>query len=99
MDAELKAKWVVALRSGGHKQAMGKLHDCGAFCCIGIFEHVVCQKSITALELQNGRLCLDDDDGKLDERGLSLTARGELADMNDKGKTFAEIADYIEAKL
>jgi hypothetical protein len=38
MDAQLKAKWVEALRSGEYKQAKGKLHDTknDAFCCLGV---------------------------------------------------------------
>ena len=35
MDAQLKAKWVEALRSGEFKQAQGQLHDTrnDSYCC------------------------------------------------------------------
>lgn len=42
MDAELKTKWVAALRSGEFRQATGKLRDGDpegdgyAFCCLGV---------------------------------------------------------------
>ena len=38
MDAELKRKWVEALRSGEYKQGDSKLHDpkSDAFCCLGV---------------------------------------------------------------
>lgn len=31
--------------------------------------------------------------------GLQLSEAGHLAHMNDSGKTFAEIADYIEQRF
>lgn len=97
MDQELKAKWVAELRSGSIKQGKRKLlAEDGAMCCIGVL----------------GRIC-GIPDAILVERATYL--RGEkleamnnvlpgefpwdLAEMNDGGKTFAEIADYIEAKL
>jgi hypothetical protein len=38
MDAEIKAKWVQALRSGEFKQGVAKLHDPqdNTFCCLGV---------------------------------------------------------------
>jgi hypothetical protein len=38
MDADLKAKWVEALRSGEFKQAQGTLHDAkhDSYCCLGV---------------------------------------------------------------
>jgi hypothetical protein len=43
MDAELKAKWVAALRSGEYEQARGMLHDeqHGGYCCLGVLCKVV----------------------------------------------------------
>ena len=43
MDAQLKAKWVEALRSGEYQQAEGKLHDTknNAFCCLGVLCRVM----------------------------------------------------------
>lgn len=38
MDAQLKAKWVEALRSGEFKQGQGKLHNPkeDSYCCLGV---------------------------------------------------------------
>ncbi len=38
MDAQLKEKWVEALRSGEYSQATGHLHDKenGGYCCLGV---------------------------------------------------------------
>lgn len=36
MDAELKGKWVKALRSGKYKQGKGVLCDRGKHCCLGV---------------------------------------------------------------
>ena len=43
MDAQLKAKWVEALRSGEFKQAQGMLHDTktDSYCCLGVLCKVV----------------------------------------------------------
>jgi hypothetical protein len=37
MDAELKAKWVAALRSGSYKQTHGQLVKHDAYCCLGVW--------------------------------------------------------------
>lgn len=36
MNAEWKAKWVAALRSGKYQQCRGKLHADLGFCCLGV---------------------------------------------------------------
>lgn len=38
MDAQLKAKWVEALRSGEFKQGQGRLHNTenDSYCCLGV---------------------------------------------------------------
>jgi hypothetical protein len=43
MDAQLKAKWVEALRSGEFKQAQSELHDTrnDSYCCLGVLCKVV----------------------------------------------------------
>jgi hypothetical protein len=43
MDAEIKTKWVEALRSGEYDQARGVLHDRdnGGFCCLGVLCKVI----------------------------------------------------------
>lgn len=38
MDAQLKTKWIAALRSGEFEQAQGELHDArnDSYCCLGV---------------------------------------------------------------
>ena len=36
MDAELKAKWIAALRSDKYQQATGCLNNGSGFCCLGV---------------------------------------------------------------
>lgn len=95
MDADLKAKWIAALRSGEFKQAQKRLKSGDAYCCLGVLA-IVHDKNAD----------LRDDEGEndvyaqLDEMVGRLSRRIELVSMNDKeGKTFAEIADYVERNI
>lgn len=92
MDPEIKRLWVEALRSGEYRQNIGCLEDNGAYCCLG----VLCLRvkpdvnrfpTITFQE----RFYL--------EYGIPEVESSQLADMNDTGSTFPEIADYIERTL
>jgi hypothetical protein len=93
MDAQLKAKWVEALRSGKYSQCKKRLTDGVGHCCLGVLAD--------AAGLQIGKEVGDDLPGgyiKFDDllgRDYSMFPR-----MNDdEGKSFSEIADYIEANL
>ena len=110
MDANLKAKWVEALRSGKYKQGRNYLNSKGAFCCLG----VLCDLSGEGKwELELGADAFGDEmyrylvgDGwnratlppELAEK-YGVHNPGPLITMNDTGKSFTEIADYIEANL
>lgn len=92
MDAELKSKWVKALRSGEYKQYRGALCLDGALCCIGVGAVV----AKPGFKPDNFSLTHDAAEffGLADEHIDLLVA------MNDEDeKSFAEIADYIEANL
>jgi hypothetical protein len=105
LNAEVKAKWVAALRSGKYRQGVGSLkqrddHRHNKLCCLGVL----------------GELCSlpgTDDNSYLVE-GKALRALGglrkktqsklaELNDGSDDGKvdrmSFRQIADYIEKNL
>ena len=97
MDAELKAKWVNALRSGDYRQAKGALKYAGGFCCLG----VLCDlqgANFDNIKQQFGTLSLchspSDFLGTVPD-GI----RTKVAEMNDYGASFLEIADYIETNL
>lgn len=108
MDKELKAKWVAALRSGQYKQGKGKLlANDGAMCCLGVLE-AVCGTDVETIAAFAADLCItksrrkttSEEDYEL--REIPLDVRDKLADLNDGWlghKSFAEIADFIEANL
>ncbi len=83
-------KWVKALRSGKYQQAHHRLKDGKALCCIGV-----------------GYLCAERRRPRFEKTryaweaiGLNHAQAAELINMNDwNGKSFGEIADYIEANL
>lgn len=84
MDANLKSKWVEALRSGQYEQTAEQLVCGGAYCCLG----VLC--IVAGYDIGDS----DTSYRKLD--GL-LGNYGPFIDLNDnQGKTFAEIADFIQ---
>jgi hypothetical protein len=99
MKAELKQKWIDALRSGVYQQTQGQItrrpnefRADVAYCCLGVLLCVSGKHRV----IQPG--CNDDYDF-LDAE-IGAVNRHTLVEMNDmRGKTFAEIADYVEAKL
>jgi hypothetical protein len=100
MDKQLKAKWVEALRSGKYDQCRNELTDgMGGFCCIGVAYEV---SGKSAHELTG------DDDAPTFTAAKLMGLRGEYrdtlirlndGDANENGKSFPEIADWIEANL
>lgn len=96
MDAELKAKWVAALRSGEYRQGCRfLLTESGAMCCLGVLREVASPGNRDS-SMDNNKM------PTLEQRVLwfgTFDNSGVLADMNDAGSTFSEIADYIEANL
>ncbi len=111
MDAEIKRKWVEALRSGKYAQTKSHLRDHTGYCCLG----VLCD--IVAPSLWEEADEMDDyfdhlransfphpdilrqagitDDTDSDVQHPLWTA----AHMNDDGYGFGTIADFIEASL
>lgn len=112
MNTKLKAKWVSELRSGNYTQARGALfRETEGYCCLGIlckavgaeFEKV--EGSAQWWPVLDGKR-LDPHNGDeyigrefREKIGLEQVPQYDLAKMNDSGKSFAEIADYIEANL
>jgi hypothetical protein len=99
MDAELKTKWVNALRSGEYKQCRNTLHEGEAYCCLGVLA------VISGLDVE-GRVGLLADPDSYEPIynliGSKFIARN-LAERNDghyyHPHSFSEIADYIEKNL
>lgn len=113
MDAELKTKWVSALRSGEYKQGRGKLRsedDC--YCSLGVCCDVSGEGEWVRKPDSEGNgywaYCYRDEapaaipPKQLNKKwGLNdIAILGRLLHMNDmEKKTFPEIADYIEANI
>jgi len=108
MDAEIKAKWLAALRSGEYQQAQGCLRIDDTFCCLGVLCDVAGSDNAAA----GGKWTPDGcyryngeaeetvpPDGLLWRAGLPHSEVMTLFGMNDSGFSFAEIADYIEEHL
>lgn len=93
--AELKAKWLEALRSGEFKQGKSRLVDCGRYCCLGVLAAVSDFTSDSGIFLYSDKLRqVGNGDAFLDS-----SVQSRLANFNDEGRPFAEIADYIEANI
>lgn len=101
MSPELKAKWIVALRSGEYKQGRKRLRHMGRFCCLGVLCEVMEIPRAGNGYANNYYVAETSLRPSWRKRaGFAQSVEETLADMNDtEGKTFAEIADYIEKKL
>jgi hypothetical protein len=106
MDAELKAKWVAALRSGEHTQAQGVLKaENGSMCCLGVLAHVMGAEWNSSLRpVLNGKLIRAWTSDHLSKEigadiGLAWDDQQRLAEMNDAGTPFSTIADWIEKNV
>lgn len=103
-------KWVAALRSGEYRQGRGCLMSAEGYCCLGVACDVYEKETGRSLPRNIGgfftRAVLEGDfrvvrdwlelnsyDGTHSGRG-----RSSLADANDTGATFLEIADIIESE-
>lgn len=108
--AAVRARWVEALRSGRYRQGDGRLRRLdGSFCCLGVGCDVLgvewrseeqwgCYSAVGVVSTYDGKDAMNYLDNRT-ERALGLNSEQAvaLANMNDDGKTFAEIADYIES--
>lgn len=100
LEPKFKAKWVRALKSGKFKKRTGKLAHGETYCCLGVaacitgsfgksFDDVICHRKLGGLP-----------PGLKQEIGLSDNEETQLIQMNDtEGKSFKEIAQYIQEKL
>ncbi len=100
---ELRRAWLEALRGPDYQQTQGGLRTGLAFCCLGVlcdlYDHDQWEpdKAFDGYYYLNHAGTLPSDVSKavgLDSHGY-LT-ESELIKMNDNGKTFPEIADYLE---
>lgn len=98
MDAQLKAKWVEALRSGKYRQTRGMLKAPldNSFCCLGVLCDIQ-GADFDAIRAHYGTLSLSS--SPYEYIGTVGVLSDRLAMMNDSGASFSEIADFIEKHL
>lgn len=112
MNQQVKEKWLSALRSGDYKQTQGFLRKEDGFCCLGVLcdlygkEHnvewdLVEDGDRDYYEFQDKTATLPlpvVEWAGVGSPNPSICGRS-LADRNDGGSTFNEIADLIEEHL
>lgn len=101
MDAKIKADLVQALRGGKYEQITGILRCDGKFCCLGVLCDVMGAKwrNLGDADLHGEFQSFYLGPRALAAAGLTEEQQEVLYRMNDDGKSFAEIADHIEANL
>lgn len=101
MNQEIKQKWLEALRSGKYTQArdalVRRVDGKSYYCCLGVLCVLLDKDPYNIVNrwghrINNGTLSQE----ILDEVGLNNFQQGRLADLNDCGADFEEIANYIE---
>jgi hypothetical protein len=102
VNKQIRNQWVAALRSGEYKQGKHLLRSTGdRYCCFGVLCEVLGQE----WELREGfntKWSCNGHSGwppdvAAEEVGVEYVDM--LVSMNDEGRTFLEIADYIEKNL
>lgn len=109
MDLEWKVKWVDALRSGKYEQGRFSLRTVDdMFCCLGVLCDLVDpgdwrmdgSSAIDGIYTHGGGCHSGVPSRSVTEQvELNRVALDDLTNMNDRGRTFSEIADYIEENL
>jgi hypothetical protein len=111
MNLEIAKQWTDALRSGEYKQGRSVLCRDGKYCCLGVLCEIAKANGLRlSRKIKNGTVRFGGDSiapplhvqrwAGLKSRGGTYVHKGHrkhLADDNDGGKTFAEIADLITA--
>jgi len=114
MKAELKAKWLTALRSGLYRKSCNTLKrhykTQVGYCCLGVLCDVITPEFPDAQELVEKEYYTSpgstpkSKNAMLDHPtmryvGLDQTQQRKLSTMNDNGASFSTIADYIERRI
>ncbi len=104
----LKERWLEALRSGKYQQAKNFLRrDETHFCCLGVLCDVVDSSRWEPLEAGPGYKHTHGHHGAIRylpdwiarQGGFNEEVLDKAMSMNDKGKSFADIANFLEINL
>ena len=102
MKAEIKQKWLEALRSGSYTQGRNALRSSDdSFCCLGVLCDLVARDK---WHLEGARYAHSGYIGHLPGSvGAATEVNSDqafiLMGMNDNGQSFGQIADWIEANI
>lgn len=108
MKQVTREQWTAALRSGEYKQCKGQLYrpgEEGGYCCLGVLGVLTGARRVDNNKGWRSGLEFDVD-GTSEIYGayvpqtiadsVGIYSQQTLSDMNDKGMSFEEIADYID---
>lgn len=115
MNAEIKAAWLAALRSGEYAQTRTNLKDETGYCCLGVLCDLHAKAGLGKWG-ENGYYIPADDYAECSTLPHAVVRwagvkdhnpdvydhdddRVPIAELNDHGYTFAELADIIEQQL
>ena len=99
MKVKWKRLWIKALRSGKFKQTERMLHDRKGYCCLGVLCKVM-EPNTKWKSNKEGAYLFEEEQmfppaRIMKEATLRKPSARVLAKMNDKGKTFKQIAAFI----
>ena len=105
MKAEIKRRWVAALRGGKYRQTRTKLREGDTYCVLGVLCDLHDPDGWVPEFTEIGNWARIERDGFVlptpirNAVGLGPDDVVSLYCMNDRGASFTELADYIEEAL
>lgn len=114
MNKQVKQRWIEALRSGEYQQTKSCLHNDQGFCCLGVLTDLyVKDHSQHSWVLYDDRYKMIDETAILPTQVREWSGLNggnplindenkqptSLAELNDRGYTFEQIAELIEEQL
>lgn len=115
MNSAVKEKWLEALRSGEYKQTKSRLKNENSYCCLGVLSDLFIKETKTGEWDNDDSFVMNNECKNinlhykvvewaelLNSNPDCKTKEGEsssLAEENDSGKSFEEIADIIEEQF
>jgi hypothetical protein len=114
LRADIKERWVEALRSGRYVQGKGKLNKGDKFCCLGVLCDLAERDGVVTSHIaKGGERVYSGPEGSgsailpqavatwagLDRLIPAVDGLGDAAEANDYGMSFSTIADWIEKGL
>ena len=108
LPTELKKKWVKALRSGEYDQgreALCSISRSGAqYCCLGVLYEVEHGENAWEMKpeycnVNDGELCAEGNSQVYGDRYIGSSVVVQLSRNNDTGKSFDDLADWIDENL